>query len=242
MGGTVEIYSKEDEPMSNYQKLLEYYKECFDLVDCFHFNSETAGLVYKRYLLTCKGKVVPITHNGIKDHRQHKDLHQNVLHIGFIGNSTPYKGLSLLISIWESIGKSDSWDLSVWGGGVGKHPSLPVFYKGKFGPSTIANVYDAMDVLVVPSIWKETFSLVTLEALSYGVPVIVSDNVGAQDIVKEYNPRFVYHSEDELKNLLTDIFEDRSILRDFNQKILDMPWKHGMEEHAKEIVDKIYKN
>ena len=78
--------------------------------------------------------------------------------------------------------------------------------------------------------------------MSYGVPVIVSDNVGAQDIVKEYNPRFVYHSEDELKNLLTDILEDRSILRDFNQKILDMPWKRGMEEHAKEIVDKIYKN
>lgn len=228
--------------MSNYQKLLEYYKECFDLVDCFHFNSETAGNVYKWYLPTCKGKVVSITHNGIKDHRQHKDFHQNVLHVGFIGNSTPYKGLSLLISILESIGKSDSWNLSVWGGGVGKHPSLPVFYKGKFGPSTITDVYDAIDVLVVPSIWKETFSLVTLEALSYGVPVIVSDNVGAQDIVKEYNPRFVYHSEDELKNLLTDILEDRSILRDFNQKILDMPWKHGMEEHAKEIVDKIYKN
>lgn len=228
--------------MSNYQKLLEYYKECFDLVDCFHFNSETTGLVYKRNLLTCKGKVVPITHNGIKDHRQHKDIHQNVLHIGFIGNSTPYKGLPLLISTLESIGKSDSWDLAIWGGGVGKHSSLPIYYKGKFGPSTIADVYDAMDVLVVPSIWKETFSLVTLEALSYGVPVIVSDNVGAQDIVKEYNPRFVYHSEDELKNLLTDILEDRSILRDFNKKILDMPWKHGMEEHAKEIVDKIYKN
>ena len=40
--------------MSNYQKLLEYYKECFDLVDCFHFNSETAGLVYKQFLPTCK--------------------------------------------------------------------------------------------------------------------------------------------------------------------------------------------
>ena len=54
--------------MSNYQKLLNYYKECFDLVDCFHFNSETAGNVFKRYLPTCKGKVVSITHNGIKDH------------------------------------------------------------------------------------------------------------------------------------------------------------------------------
>lgn len=227
--------------MSNYQKLLDYYKECLDLVDCFHFNSETAGLVYKRYLLTCKGKVVPITHNGIKDHRQHKDLHQNVLHVGFIGNSTPYKGLPLLISTLESIGKSDSWDLAIWGGGVGKHSLLPIYYKGKFDASNIANVYHTMDVLVVPSIWKETFSLVTLEALSYGVPVIVSDNVGAQDIVKEYNPIFVYHSEDELKCLLKEILKDRSLLQDFNQKILDRTWKHGMEDHAKEIVEGIYK-
>lgn len=228
--------------MSNYQKLLEYYKDCFDLVDCFHFNSEVSGNVYKRYLPSCNGKVISITHCGIKDNRRNKNFKDKVLHIGFIGNSTPYKGLPLLISMLESLGESDSWDLSVWGGGVGKHPSLPVFYKGKFGPSTIADVYGVMDVLVVPSIWKETFSLVTLEALSYGVPVIVSDNVGAQDIVKEYNQRLVYHSADELKSLLLEILEDRSILRDFNQKVLDMPWKHGMEEHAKEIVDKIYKN
>ena len=226
--------------MSNYQKLLDYYKECFALVDCLHFNSEVSGNVYKRYLPSCNGKAISITHCGIKDNRRHKNFKDKVLHIGFIGNSTPYKGLPLLISMLESLGESDSWDLAIWGGGVGKHPSLPVFYKGKFGPSTIADVYDAMDVLVVPSIWKETFSLVTLEALSYGVPVIVSDNVGAQDIVKEYNSRFVYHSENELRELLLEILNDRTILLDFNSKILKMPWKHSMEEHAKEIIDKLY--
>ena len=226
--------------MSNYQKLLEYYKECFDLVDCFHFNSETAGNVYKRYLPICKGKVVSITHNGINDHRQHKDFHQNVLHIGFIGNSTPYKGLPLLISTLESIGKSDSWDLAIWGGGVGKHSSLPIYYKGKFDAFTIADVYEAMDVLVVPSIWKETFSLVTLEALSYGVPVIVSDNVGAQDIVKQYDERFVYHERKDLEIILKAIIEDRYILRDFNRQICELPWSHDMLSHAEEIVNRIY--
>ena len=240
MGSTVEIYSKEDETMSNYQKLLDYYKECFALVDSLHFNSEVSGNVYKRYLPSCNGKVISITHCGIKDNRRHKNFKDKVLHIGFIGNGTPYKGLPLLISTLESLGVSDYWDLSVWGGGVGKHPSLPVFYKGKFGPSTIADVYDAMDVLVVPSIWKETFSLVTLEALSYGVPVIVSENVGAQDIVKLYNSRFVYHSENELREQLLEILNDRTILLDFNSKILKMPWKHSMEEHAKEIIDKLY--
>lgn len=227
--------------MKDYQKLLDYYKKCFSLVDCFHYNSETSKEVFMQYLPTSKGQVVSITHGGIEDHRIRKVYGHDVLHIGFIGNSTPYKGLPLLISVLQDIGMIESWDLSVWGGGVGKHPSLPIYYKGKFDSSTIADVYSAMDVLIVPSIWKETFSLVTLEALSYGVPVIVSDNVGAQDIVKLYNPKFVYHSEDELKSLICEILSDRNLLAEFNDKLLSSKWKYSMEEHAKEIIDKIYK-
>lgn len=227
--------------MKDYQKLLDYYKKCFSLVDCFHYNSETSKEVFMQYLPTSKGQVVSITHGGIEDHRIRKVYGHDVLHIGFIGNSTPYKGLPLLISVLQDIGMIESWDLSVWGGGVGTHPSLPVYYKGKFDSSTIADVYSAMDVLIVPSIWKETFSLVTLEALSYGVPVIVSDNVGAQDIVKLYNPKFVYHSEDELKSLICEILSDKNLLAEFNDKLLSSKWKYSMEEHAKEIIGKIYK-
>lgn len=61
-------------------------------------------------------------------------------------------------------------------------------------------------------------------------------------IVKEYNPRFVYHSGDELKELLLEILEDRSLLQEFNRKVLDMLWRHGMVEHAMEMVENIYKN
>lgn len=228
--------------MNKYQKLLDYYKKCFSLVDCFHYNSETSKEVFMQYLPTSKGQVVFITHGGIEDHRIRKVYGHDVLHIGFIGNSTPYKGLPLLISVLQDIGMIESWDLSVWGSCVGTHPSLPVYYKGKFDSSTIADVYCAMDVLIVPSIWKETFSLVTLEALSYGIPVIVSDNVGAQDIVKLYNPKFVYHSEDELKSLIYEILSDKNLLAEFNDKLLSSKWKYSMEEHAKEIIDKIYRH
>ena len=227
--------------MNKYQKLLDYYKKCFSLVDCFHYNSETSKEVFMQYLPTSKGQVVSITHGGIEDHRIRKVYGHDVLHIGFIGNSTPYKGLPLLISVLQDIDMVDHWDLSVWGGGIGKHPSLPIFYKGKFDASTIADVYSAMDVLIVPSIWKETFSLVTLEALSYGVPVIVSDNVGAQDLIKLYSPKFVYHSKIELKSLISEILSDKSLLVEFNDRLLSSEWKFSMEEHAKEIINLIYK-
>lgn len=47
----------------------------------------------------------------------------------------------------------------------------------------MGEIFDYTDILVAPSIWYETFGFTVLEALSYGVPVIISGNVGAKDIL-----------------------------------------------------------
>ena len=226
--------------MSGYESLMNYYRECFELVDCFHFNSEVSKTVYTTHMPNINGMVIPITHCGIKDNRRLKSYNSEKLRMGFIGSDEPFKGLPLLIEALEEIGMEDKWELSVWGGKVGKHPSLPIQYKGKYSAQTIENVYEAMDVLIVPSVWKETFSLVTLEALSYGVPVIVSDNVGAQDIVKQYDERFVYHERKDLEIILKAIIEDKSLLQEYNRHICELPWNHDMLSHAEEIVNRIY--
>lgn len=49
----------------------------------------------------------------------------------------------------------------------------------------LANIFEETDVLIAPSIWYETFGYTVLEALSYGVPVIISGTVGAKDILAE---------------------------------------------------------
>lgn len=98
-----------------------------------------------------------------------------------------------------------------------------------------------MDVLIVPSIWKETFSLITLEALSYGVPVIVSDNVGAKDLVSIYNSEFIYRTELELEKLLNKILINRSSLINFNSEILNKEWSHSIEKHIEVLNSKLYK-
>ena len=46
-------------------------------------------------------------------------------------------------------------------------------------------VFAETDLLVVPSICPETFGYVALEALSCGVPVLLSGNVGARDILAQ---------------------------------------------------------
>jgi glycosyltransferase involved in cell wall biosynthesis len=50
--------------------------------------------------------------------------------------------------------------------------------------SELGDVYVDADVMVLPSVTRETWGLVVNEALTFGVPVIVSDRVGcAPDLV-----------------------------------------------------------
>lgn len=219
----------------NYQELLDYYKDCYNLIDCIHFNSNVAKGKYESILGQLKSITVPISHCGILDQRAYKHFSEDGLRVGFVGNDTPYKGLGVLMRAAKDL----DIDIMAWGGKRGEKGR--VHYRGKFKKEQLPQVYQEMDLLVVPSIWKETFSLVTLEALSYGVPVLVSDNVGAQDIVKEYDASFVYHTEKELRVKLAKLVDDKSELIEYNNSILSMTWQHDMKEHAKEILDKLYK-
>lgn len=225
------------------ESLLSYYQKCFALIDSFHFNSELTSDIYKRFINPLNGIVIPITHRGINDHREIKfyDNH-NILRLGFIGNLTSYKGFPLLRDTLSNLYNNGqkNWSLSVWGGEKNREKDLPIIHKGKFNKETIADVYKNMDVLIVPSVWNETFSLVTLEALSYGTPVIVSNHVGAQDIVKNYSPKFVYKTIIELERLISILLQEKSLLSDYNQAICNRPWHYNALEHTQMIIDKIY--
>lgn len=227
--------------IKKYQSLIDYYKDCFSIVDEFHFNSEVTRDTYRKYIVPKAEKIIPITHNGINDHRRKKSFEDNCLKIGFVGSAAPYKGLSRLIMALKQLNRNDKWRLDVWGDTIGQDESLPIYYRGKFTHSAIETVYTTMDIMVVPSLWHETFSLVTLEALSYGVPVLVSDTVGAKDIVKEYDSKFVFHSDEELVSLLEQLVDDKSLLRNYNEAIISNDWRHSMSEHAQEIIEELYK-
>ena len=56
---------------------------------------------------------------------------------------------------------------------------------GRYTYRDLDNIFQNTDVLVAPSIWYETFGYTVLEALSYGVPVIISGTVGAKDILTD---------------------------------------------------------
>ena len=57
-----------------------------------------------------------------------------------------------------------------------------------------------------------------LEALSYGVPILVGDKVGAQDLI---NKEFLFRSEDEIEEKIKRLSENREMLIDENACIIE---------------------
>lgn len=229
--------------IDSYDHLLQYYKNIFNLVDCFHFNSTVSKGTYEMYLTIKKFAVLPITHANIKDFRKGKQFNKEHIRLGFIGNTSIYKGYPMLKDVLLELkrNKIDNWSLQVWGGVVGIDSECDsIIYKGKYASNNLESVFNEMDLLIVPSIWKETFSLITLEALSYGVPVLVSSNVGAKDIVKKYNENFVIDSSFEaLNSILQTILSNTSVLVAYNDRIVLDEFEYSFDSHI-EKMEQLY--
>ena len=68
-----------------------------------------------------------------------------------------------------------------------------VVFAGAVARETLPEFYLAGDLFVMPSRF-DTFGMVVLEAMAAGLPVLISDTVGARDIVREGDNGFVVKS------------------------------------------------
>lgn len=74
--------------------------------------------------------------------------------------------------------------------------------------------------MIAPSIWYETFGYTVLEALSYGVPVIITENVGAKDILVDGAGIIINDiSSGQLYDVIKGLNADT--LRSMNKTIVD---------------------
>jgi glycosyltransferase involved in cell wall biosynthesis len=55
----------------------------------------------------------------------------------------------------------------------------------------MGSVFSKFDLLIMPSIWFETFGFVALEAISFGIPVLLSDTCGVKDIIQKITPELI---------------------------------------------------
>ncbi|MGE9271141.1 MAG: glycosyltransferase family 4 protein, partial [Verrucomicrobiales bacterium] len=108
----------------------------------------------------------------------------------FAGQLSLRKGIRFLLEALEAAGKKD-WKLDCFGpvseetamDREGYQGQIPVQYHGPCSQERLAQEMHRSDVLVLPSL-EEGFGLVVVQALACGLPCLVSDRVGAKDLIR----------------------------------------------------------
>ncbi|MGG0744650.1 glycosyltransferase [Priestia megaterium] len=228
-----------------FSDLRGYYISMLDMMDEIHFNSELAKNEYEKHIAT-NGKVISVTHSDIKDNRRKKYYDsKDALQIGFLGPIDEYKGFPLLRkSLLKLIDNNElNWHLHVFGNdriiNLDQDESFISFH-GRYEHNNLKNIFKDIDVLVIPSVWKETFGFIGLEAISHGVPTIVTTYVGFKDLVQNHiNGLIVNPDFKELAEAIKYVINNRNKLQEWNENICSNEFELIIASHKK-CIEALY--
>ena len=205
-----------------YRALRQFYIEMFQMVDIIHYNSTVTESVYRKWLPEdIRGKVISISHGNIKDNRKRKTF-TGKLKMSFLAANSASKGYFILKQAMDEL-----WDEGI------RDFELNLFYPvadpgeymklhKRFSYEALEKIFDQTDLLMAPSVCYETFGFTVLEALNFGVPVMVSTNVGAKDLLENAKYGMVIEpTKDAVKQAVKYVIENREILTEYNRRIVE---------------------
>jgi len=191
-----------------------------------------------------EGKVRQIDHGIELESRGGTKRLDDKLHFAYIGGLAWQKGVHVLIEAFNKLGPERAV-LSVYGDEevfpsyvedlhlMARNPTIR--FLGRLGREQLGQVLAETDVLVVPSLWYETSSLVVQEAFAAKVPVIAS-NLGAlaQRVRNGVDGLLVAPGDPgALREAMERVTENPSLLEGWRDKILPIK---GLKEHVDEIL------
>ncbi|HEV1998674.1 MAG TPA: glycosyltransferase, partial [Candidatus Dormibacteraeota bacterium] len=120
--------------------------------------------------------------------------------LGFVGGPHDFKGFPVLMRACALLGVLP-FELRCWGAAESLEARelpagveiLPAYPREK-----TTEVMSSLDALLVPSLMRESSSLVTREALALGVPVICSDSGGPEEVIRDGFNGLVVESNNEV--------------------------------------------
>lgn len=171
-----------------------------------------------------------VVHWGLPDADQWRTvppsryLRERPLTLVFAGQIEQHKGLDLVIRALARCRKQHGivviGDDSSEFAGYCKRIALRldvadrVRFLGKKDPRAMPETLrESGDVLVVPSVWDEPFSIVVLEGMALGMPVIASQTGGTAEAIEDGKTGFLFkrHDYKELARLIDRLEDDRRL-------------------------------
>lgn len=223
-----------------FQSLRRYYHSFLQQMDVIHYNSSITKAVYDSFFPMPQDYIISITHADISDHRVKKKFQDSVLRLRYLGPASGAKGFFLLKEALDKLwDKKHSFRLDVHFTPPDIPPYMNVHHRYQY--NELQDIFQETDILIAPSIWYETFGYTILEALSYGVPVILSGTVGAKDILAEGAGIVIDQiTADKLCDVLVQLTAEH--LAQMNRVILEKQNIKVLAVMADEIERKCYLN
>ncbi|MBU5689733.1 MAG: glycosyltransferase [Candidatus Aenigmatarchaeota archaeon] len=173
----------------------------------------------------------------------------NILYAGRLSKE---KGVNYLIEAFSNL-KNKNAKLLIVGDGperkklenLAKNYGLSqrIKFLGFVDKSTLQNLYEDVDFIVLPSVWQEPFGLTGLEAMSYGRPVIAFDVGGISEYVSNNENGFLVDvfNVKSLAEKMETLLSDKDLLLKFSKNSIETSKKFSDEIFYKKIKN-LYRN
>ena len=199
---------------------------------------------------------VVVVYNGVDQNRFHPSKRAEVREsirerwkipmdsplVLFVGSGFRRKGLDRILSIWKSPRLRDVFLLVVGDDArINRYLSLAssiapgrIIFTGR--RDDIENYYAAADVVALPAL-QEGFGNVVMEALASGLPVLVSRDVGAAEIIHGPLVQGIVDRVEDLRELEEKLLLLLAASRDPNwiREARQIGERHSWENHFKKI-------
>jgi glycosyltransferase involved in cell wall biosynthesis len=177
-----------------------------------------------------------VTHWGVSNIRDHAvpadhfDTH-NPLTLVYAGQIIEHKGLQVLIQALSKcrarhplvvIG-DDQVDYAGWCKRLAERLGVlrQIHFVGKKQPDEMLSFMARTGhVLVMPSVWQEPFSIVVLEGMGIGLPVVASDTGGTPEAIRDGDNGFLFSggNSHELAAIIDRLDADRTLCRHVGER------------------------
>lgn len=113
-------------------------------------------------------------------------------------------------------------------------------FKGFVTQDIVAKLYKEADVFVLPSL-GEGLAQVGIEAMSSGLPIIVSDNAGVNDLIKDGKEGFVVPTSDtnKLYETMNWFVENKEMIPSMGKQAYETAQKYTWDYYGKNAVKAI---
>ena len=173
-----------------------------------------------------------------KPERKLKEIHTPLQYL-YVGRLVAVKNVELLIDEFNRNGKP----LTIVGNGILEtklkdKAKSNISFAGFIENEKLGNIYQSHDVFILPS-YSETWGLVVEEALYWGLPVIVSNQVGSSvDMVQELGTGCIFESRN-IDSLHTAIETMEQHFDEYQRNVWKIDWEERDKQQTKVYISLI---